>query len=169
MSRFTLVHEIQCDAETFWKIFFDKDFNETLFREHLRFSKFDVLEYRDSERSIFRKVSGTPKMDLPGPVAKLLGSRFSYTEEGTFDRASGVWNWKMALSALADKIHNQGSVRIEPVGPGKVRRIADITTEAKIFGIGGMIESAAEKNMRAGWDASAAFMNRWIADGKAPK
>ncbi len=169
MSKFTLTHEINCDTETFWKIFFDKEFNEKLFREHLGFPKFDILECRETAESVYRKIYGMPKMDVPGPVAKLLGSSFSYTEEGTFDRKTGVWKWKMTASALADKLRNEGAVRVETAGEGKVRRIADITSEAKVFGVGGLIEGATEKNMRAGWDASAAYMNKWIANGKAPK
>ncbi|MEI8255272.1 MAG: DUF2505 domain-containing protein [Deltaproteobacteria bacterium] len=167
MSKYTLTHEIQCDAETFWKIFLDKDFNEKLFREHLGFPKFDIVEFRETDGSVFRKVAAMPKMEMPGAVAKLLGSSFSYTEEGSMDRKVGVWKWKMTPSAMPDKIHNEGTVRIEPAGAGKVRRIAEITSEVKIFGVGGLIESTTEKNMRAGWDASAAFMNKWIASGKA--
>ena len=57
--------------------------------------------------------------------------------------------------------------RVEPAGEGKCRRIADISMEAKVFGVGGMLESTTEKNMRQGYDASARFMNQWIRDGKA--
>lgn len=169
MAKFTLTHEINCDPETFWKIFFDKTFNETLFKEHLGFPKFDVLDYRENDREITRKVFGMPKMDVPGPVAKLLGSSFSYNEEGTLDRKSGLWKWKMIPSTMADKMRNEGTVRIEAAGPGKCRRIADIVIEAKVFGLGGIIEGAAEKNLRDGWNASAVFMNQWIASGKGPK
>ena len=35
-------------------------------------------------------------------------------------------------------------------------------------GMGGMMESAMEKQMHEGWAAGAEFTNRWIAAGKAP-
>ncbi len=28
MGKFTVTHEINCNAETFWKVFFEKEFNE---------------------------------------------------------------------------------------------------------------------------------------------
>ena len=68
----------------------------------------------------------------------------------------------MQPSALADKMRNEGVMRIEAIGDNKVRRIADITIEAKIFGVGGLIESTAEKQLREGWGQSAIFMNDWI-------
>jgi hypothetical protein len=167
MGTIKLVHEIRCNAETFWKIFFDKNFNETLYRNALGFPEFSVVEQKETDSEIHRKAAGQPKMNVPGPVAKLLGANFRYTEDGHFDKKTQTWKWKLHPSALADKLHTSGSVRIEPAGEGRVRRIAEMTMEAKVFGIGGLLESAAEKNMRDGWEKSAEFMNKWIAEGHA--
>lgn len=164
MGKFKVTHEINCNAETFWKVFFDKGFNESLYRSALAFPEFNILDQRETDKEIIRKVSGQPKMDVPGPVAKLLGSGFKYTEEGTFDKATQTWRWKMIPSTLADKMKNGGSMRVEPVGDNKVRRIAEIDIEAKIFGVGGLIESTAEKQLRAGWDESAVYMNKYLAN-----
>jgi hypothetical protein len=164
MGKFTVTHEINCNAETFWRVFFDKGFNESLYRSGLGFPEFNILDQRESDKDITRKVVGQPKMDVPGPVAKLLGSGFKYTEEGTFDKATKTWRWKMIPSTLADKMKNGGSMRVEPVGDNKVRRIAEIDIEAKIFGVGGLIESTAEKQLRAGWDESAVYMNKYLAN-----
>jgi len=162
MAKFTVRHEINCDEETFWKVFFDKEFNEKLYKGRLGFPEFRVVEQRDSETDTFRKVVGTPKMNVPGPVAKVLGSNFSYTEDGRLDKKSKVWSWKMIPGNMADKLRNEGTMRIEVVGDKKVRRIAELVIEAKVFGIGGLIESSAEKQLREGWDESAVFMNEWL-------
>jgi len=167
MGKFTVTHEINCNADTFWKVFFDKTFNEELFRKALGFPEYSILEQRETDKETFRKVSGQPKMDLPGPVAKLFGSGFRYTEEGRLDKTKQLWSWKMTPSTLTDKLRNEGTMRIEPIGDSKVRRIASIEIEAKVFGVGGLIESSSEKQLRSGWDQSAVFMNKWIADGKA--
>jgi len=163
MGKFTVSHEINCDEETFWKTFFDKTFNEKMYREGLGFSEFNVLEQTETDAKITRKTAGMPKMEMPGPVAKLLGSNFRYTEDGTFDKASKKWSWKMTPSVLAEKIRNEGWLRVEPIGDGKVRRIGEITIEAKIFGVGGLMESSAEKQLRAGWDESAVYMNKFLS------
>lgn len=167
MPKFTVTHEIHCDVDTFWKLFFDQAFNEAMYKQGLHFPEFRVLEQRETDREIVRKVAGQPKMDMPGPVAKVLGSGFRYTEEGTFDKATRTWRWKMTPSTMADKLRQEGTLRVEPAGEGRVRRVAELVNEAKIFGIGGMLEGFAEKSLRQGWDDSARFMNGWISEGKA--
>ncbi|HEY8380261.1 MAG TPA: DUF2505 domain-containing protein [Nannocystis sp.] len=163
MATFRITHEINCNAETFWKLFFDPEFNTKMFKEALAFPEFEVLEFRETDATIVRKVRAMPKLNVPGPVAKLLGSGFRYTEEGTFDKATQKWRWKMIPSALADKLRQEGTMWLEPIGDDKIRRVAELITEAKVFGIGGLIESSAEKQMREGWDASAVFFNKQLA------
>jgi hypothetical protein len=167
MVKFTLTHEIQCDVPGFWKVFFDKEFNEELFRRVLSFPDWSIVELREGEKDVYRKVRGTPKLNMPGPVAKLIGPNMTYTEEGTLDRATNTWRWKMIPSSMADKIHNSGVLRVEPLGEGKCRRISEISMEAKVFGLGGVIESTGERDLRDGWEKSAVFMNRWIGEGRA--
>lgn len=145
-------------------MFFDKDFNTTLFLQELGFPEYETLKLEETDDTIFRKVRGMPKMDMPKPVVKLLGDGFSYTEEGTFDRKTGLWKWFMTPAKLADKLRNGGTVTCEKISDDKCRRIATIDIEAKVFGIGGLIESSSEKQMTDGWNKSAAYMNRWIAD-----
>ncbi|MFO0620352.1 MAG: DUF2505 domain-containing protein [Polyangia bacterium] len=166
MGKFTVTHEINCNAETFWEVFFDKAFNEQLFLRELGFPEFTVISQTDSATSLVRKVSGQPKMDLPGPVAKLLGPGFRFTEDGTFDKTTKLWKFKMTPSTMADKLRQEGSMRIEPIGDSKVRRIAELSIEAKIFGLGGLIESTTEKQLREGWDKSAVFFNRYLQSKK---
>ncbi|MBK8259014.1 MAG: DUF2505 family protein [Polyangiaceae bacterium] len=167
MPTFRVTHEINCNIETFWKIFFDKEFNEKLYREGLGFPEFNVVDQKETDKEITRKCAGKPKLDMPGPVMKLLGDSFRYTEEGKFDKSTQVWRWKMTPSSLADKLRQEGTLKVEAIGDNKVRRTAELINEAKVFGIGGMLESSAEKSLRDGWDKSAVYMNKWIASKPA--
>ncbi|AUX42043.1 hypothetical protein SOCE26_034680 [Sorangium cellulosum] len=166
MGKFTVTNEINCNLETFWKLFLDKGFTETLYRDELQFPEFRIVEQIETESEIIRRSEGQPKMELPAPVLKVLGSGFRYTEEGKLNKATKVWSFKLTPSTLADKLRNEGIVRAEAIGDNKVRRIAELVIEAKIFGVGGLIESAAEKELRKGWESSAVAMNKWIAQGK---
>lgn len=166
MGTFRVTHEINCDEETFWKLFLDKEFNEKLYREGLGFPEFNVTDQRETDTEVTRTCSGQPKMNMPAPVMKLLGNGFKYREEGKLNKSTKVWTWKMFPSALADKLRQEGTLRVEKIGDNKVRRVAELINEAKVFGVGGLIESSAEKQLREGWDQSAVFMNKWIASHK---
>jgi hypothetical protein len=164
MAKLNLVHEIRCDVDAFWTAFFDREYNDKLYLGALAFPDFKIVDQKETDKEIVRTCTGEPKMVMPAPIAKLFGSSFRYTEVGRFDKATKVWTWKMTPSTLAEKIRNEGVLEVEPVGEGKIRRVVEILLEAKVFGVGGMIESSAEKQLRDGWDASAKFMNEvWFA------
>ena len=165
MGKFTLSHEIRCDEARFWETFFDDAFNEQLFREALRFD-YKLLEHADREREIVRRYATTPKLELPGPVAKLVGPNLRVEEQGRYDKAQRVWTWRMIPSVLADKFRSEGRMHIEPIGNDRVRRVAEMSAEAKIFAIGGLVESTAEKAMRDAWNKTAVFHNQWLEKHK---
>jgi hypothetical protein len=163
MATFTMKHDLECDVERFWTLFFEAEFNEKLFKA-LEFPMWKLLESKETDTQIVRKVKATPKMDAPAPVVKLLGSSFGYDEVGTFDKATKTLKFVIKTNAMTDKLRNDGTVTCEPRGAGKSRRVVEIVAEAKVFGLGGMIESAFEKSFRSGWQKSADFINLWVKD-----
>src|SRR5688572_15375865 len=100
-AKFTLNHEINCDAATFWKTFLDKDWTQKFFLESMNFPEFEVLEQTETDKEIRRRARAMPKVDMPALVQKIMGSGFRYTEEATFDKASQVYRWKMIPSSMA--------------------------------------------------------------------
>lgn len=163
MATFTWKHELDCDCERFWKLLFDKEFNEALFKA-LEFPMWQLVDSKETDTEIVRNVKATPKMQAPAVVVKLLGSSFGYDEEGRFDKASKTLKFVIKPNTMTDKLRNEGTVNCEPRGEGKSTRIVTITAEAKVFGVGGMIESFFEKSFQTGWQKSAEFINRWVKD-----
>jgi len=167
MANVTFTHEINCDEATFWELFLDKDFNEKLYKQGLDFPEWSIVEQSETDSEVKRTTKGKPRLkNIPGPVAKILGDSFGYTETGTMDKKTKVWRYKLTPSTMADKIKQEGVMKIQPAGDGKIKRVVELVIEAKIFGIGGMLEKTTEAQLRDGWDASAVFMNKWIAEHK---
>ena len=134
MATFTMKHELECDCERFWKLFVDVEFNVALYK---------ALEF---------------------PEWKLLGSSFGYDEVNRFDKVSKTAKFVIKTNVLTEKLRNEGTIKCEPRGEGKSLRIVEIIAEAKVFGVGGMIESSFEKSFRTGWQQSADFVNKWVKD-----
>lgn len=158
MRKATASHVIHCDADTFWKVFFDDEYNRRFYLDELGFKQLEIIDKTETSR----RLRGVPKLNMPGPVMKLLGDSFGYVEQGTLDRAKNEWRWKMIPNTMADKLKTEGIIRLEPAGDGKVRRLDEVTMEAKVFAIGGLIESSTEKEIRDAWEKEARFMNRWL-------
>lgn len=161
MTTFTMTHDIDCDPDRFWELFFDHDMNTQMFKS-IGFPEWKIIEDTDGEKERVRKIKATPKMELPSAVQKLVGPSFGYEETGRFDKAQKIFRFVITPTAMANKLRNEGWVKCEPNGAGKCKRIAEMIAEAKVFGIGGMIESSVEKGNRQGWADSAAFLNEWI-------
>jgi hypothetical protein len=163
MATFTMRHELDCDCDRFWKLFFDREYNEKLFKA-LEFPEWKLIEDKETDTEIIRIVKAMPKPEAPAAVQKLLGSRFGYDEEGHFNKATKTHSFVIKPNVLGDKLRNEGTVKCEPRGEGKSTRVVTITLEAKVFGLGGMIESSFEKSFRTGWQKSADFLNRWVKE-----
>jgi hypothetical protein len=162
MPKLELSHEIDCSLEAFWTGFFDAALNTKLFLEGLGFRDYKTVSQTETLTEIVRTTAVEPTLSLPPALAKLLGSSFRYTEEGTFDKATKVWRWKLIPSAMADKIKVTGVLRATALGPEKVRRDIEIQIEAKVFMVGGLIEETFQKQLAQGWTKGAEIQNRWL-------
>jgi len=162
MPNFTMVHEFDCDLDRFWHLFLDKELTRKTY-EHLKFPKWELVDQKETDDAIERTVKAVPKLDLPGAVTKVLGPGFGYTEQGRFDKKTMTYKFVIKPTTLADKLKNEGTVRAEAIDGGKrTKRIVDVVLEAKVFGVGGMIEKATEKGTREGWTEGAKFINDWL-------
>lgn len=168
MIEFTLRHPLDCTPERHWALFWDPEWTRTLIVDGLGFFSCDVRPVRQEGTVRHRDMMVTPKLDIPAPVAKILGPKLGYTERGKYDEPKEQWSYQMVLNVLADKILIGGDVTIEPLGTDRCTRVSKMWVEVKIFGVGGMIEKAAEKNMRDGWERSAQWINGWLAKNPAP-
>ena len=147
---------VPCSADTFWKVFLDERYSRALFLDELGFKDFAVLELTDTAR----KVRVVPKVNLPGVLQKVVGDSFGYEEHGTLDRARNEWTWRMV--PRKEIVATRGKLRIEPIDDKQCRRHDEVIIEGKIFGLGGIIESTAEKEVRASWAKELAFLTRWL-------
>ena len=134
MGTLKISHEINCNEETFWKLFFDKEFNEKLYKEGLGFPEYVNEEQTETDTEIKRRTKGRPKLaNIPGPVAKILGDKFGYVENGSMNKNEKVWRWKLTPSVMAEKIRQEGKLTIEPIGDSKVRRNVEMVIDAGLI------------------------------------
>jgi hypothetical protein len=161
MKTVTGTTVLPCTVETLWNVFFDERYTRSLYLDELQFKDFSVLELTPTSR----KIRVVPKVNLPGPLQKLIGDSFAYEEHGTLDRARNEWTWHMV--PRKEIVATRGTVRLEPVGEGQCRRNDQVIIEGKIFGLGGLIESTAEKEVRASSAKELAFLLRWLEKPKS--
>src|SRR5262245_19807864 len=138
MPDIRIVHEFACDEDTYWnKCFFDREFNDALFLRELKFPVYRITRQDDGPDSIVRRVEIEPFVgDVTGPIKKLMGDRFGYVEEGTFDKKTKRYRFRVLPSALADKTKIEGVFFLQLAGEKKVQRVAETHVSVKVFGVG---------------------------------
>ena len=162
---------LPCTPEVFWRVFLEEAYTRALFLDELKFKDFTLIELGEASR----KLRAVPKLNLPAVLEKLVGDSFAYEEHGTLDRAKNEWTWRMVQPAKLDPkskqrkemVTTRGTIRVEAAGEGQCRRSDEVTVEAKLFGVGGIIESTVEKEIRASWSKEFAFLRRWL-EKRAP-
>lgn len=165
MPEITLRHEINTDEDTYWaKCVFDAAFNTSLYVEALQFPVWKVLDSKEDDARLWRKVQVDPPVgNMPGPVKKVIGDRLSYVEEGTFDKKTKRYSFKVVPSTMADKTKVAGEMWVEKLGDKKITRVARINVEVKVFMIGGMVEERILSDLRSSYEKGTSFTNDYIA------
>jgi hypothetical protein len=159
MKTVTASVDLPCTPDAFWRVFFDDEYTRTLYLEALGFKSVTILSKTENTR----KILVSPKVNLPGPLAKLIGDAFAYEEHGTLDRASNVWSWRMVPpNGKRELVTTRGTTRIVSTGEKSCRRTDEVVTEGKVFGLGGLIESSVEKELHSSWSKEWPHLRRWI-------
>jgi hypothetical protein len=165
MSDARIVHDIHASEETFWKLFFDNEYNEALFLKTLGFDAWKVVSQDESPDRIERVVDAIPKVgDLPGPLKKLVENGVGYRERGTYVRADKRMKMTVEPTVMADKLTISGVLHTESTGEKSCRRIYDAVVNAKMFGLGGVIEGRILGDIKQSYEKAAEFTNRWIRE-----
>jgi Protein of unknown function (DUF2505) len=166
MPDFTVKNEFATDEDTFWeKCFFDEEYNRRLYAEMLKFPGWKILEQKTEGNKIYRKVNIDPPVTgMPGPVKKALGDKFSYVEDGTYDRTTHRYTFKITPSTMADKTKTAGELWTEKLGDKKIVRYAKVHVEVKVFMIGGMVEDKLLGDLKSSYEQASAFTQKYLAE-----
>lgn len=165
MPQARIVHRYDCDEDTFWRdIFFDQAFNRRLFLEHLMFRRWDVVRFEETDDEIRRVIEIVPRTgEMPAALRKLAGDQLGFTEEGRFDRRARRHSFRIVPNRLADKILVSGEIYLQNATATSCERVVELSVEAKIFGVGGLVEKQILGDTRANYERSAEFTRAFLA------
>ena len=170
MAEVTVRHEIDCSIQDYWdKCVFDNEFNLELYVKRLHFNSFVAIGSEDSADRRTKKCTMEPPMaSIPPPAKKLIGDKLRYAEDGYLDKKTGHYHSAITPSTFADKTHVEAELWCEPSpsgDAGKCVRIARVKVEVKVFVVGTMVEEMIMRDLKASYDAEAAFVGEWVKKG----
>ena len=151
---------LDCSEKEFWeRIFRSEDFNHYLY-EGLGFG-YELQEWnRDTG---YRRAKIWPTQQMPKAVANVLGERFSYVEEGTFDAEAERYDFRVVTSTVTDRIRVRGAVTVAAVSPCQCERSVMLEIGANVLGLGRLIEAYFVATTREQYAKNAALVNEYLA------
>lgn len=150
-------HRIPTAADDFWEWLHDPEYEARVARA-LGLLEYKELERRDEGDEVYRRIRVA--LPLPASLAPIVSRLVSvdqagYVEEQWRRRDARVVRWRMTPTILAERVAVQGELRIEPAGKARCVRILDGDITARIFGVGGLLERAAIREVIGGYDVAA--------------
>lgn len=159
-KRLAIRQLLDCPEEEFWeRIFRSEEFNRYLY-EGLGF-EYELEEWDPTTG--FRRAKVWPTHQMPRAVARVLGERFSYVEEGTFDPLAERYDFRVIPSAVPDRIRAQGTVTVEGVSPHQCERCVTLEIDAHVIGLGRLVEAYFLAMTREFYAKNAALVNEYLA------
>ena len=162
MREFSLVHEMDATVDGYWRTFFDPTYEKAVVAA-LAYREYTAVERAETDTEMRQKTRAVPRLDVAAALGKLIGASFGYVEDGVFDKATKIWRTHTIPDAFNGRMPFDTVMRVEPGRTASsCRRTLEFRIDARVRGIGGMLESSLEKNLRAGWGESTTFMNDWM-------
>jgi hypothetical protein len=164
MPRVHIEHVYHCSESVFWQLFFNDEFNQRLFKEGLGFPQYEQLSFEETAEEIRRVTSVRPRVgQLPGPLKKVVGEGIGYREHGVFDKRTRRFSLHVVANKMPDRLTVEGVLFTEPLDQDRCRRLFDAAVQARVFGVGKLLENRLIADLQANYSDSADFTNRYLA------
>lgn len=162
-ERLRIEHEFECSEKGFWETFLNREYNHEMFRQHMKFPRWELSTFDMRDEEVVRVVEVEPYVGpLPGPVKKVLGEKVGYQEQGRLDRVNNRYDFKIVPGKLKDKILVSGAQYTKSRGESRCVRIFEATVEIKIFAIGSIIEKQLLQDLKRSYDVGAQFTQDYM-------
>lgn len=162
-ERLRIEHDFECSEKGFWDTFLKSEYNYEMFREHMKFIRWDLRKFEVSDDEALRVVDVEPYLGpLPAPAKKILGEKIGYQEDGRLDRLKNRYDFKIVPGTLRDKIFVSGAQFTQSQGEHRCRRIFEATIDIRVFAVGSLIERHIAQDLTRSYDVGARFTQDYM-------
>jgi hypothetical protein len=156
------------DFPNFRRVYYSEEFNQQV-AEAVKLKERVQVDFKtlpDGKEQ--RRVHVVPRVQLPGPVQKLLnGQPLSYDEVTTFDPPTRTTNFHVEGMA-GDKINVSGVIRFVE-DANTVKLFFDGEVKANIFGVGGIVERFVVSEVKERYEHVQRLLQEFIDSGRVAK
>lgn len=160
--KLNIRNRFACSPDELWDLFLEPEFDRRMTAK----SDLDteLLEVRAEGDVEIRRVRVTNRTELPGVVARVVGSKhLTYEQETRLERASGRQSWKVIPPQMADKIIARGVTQVRPQAGG-CERAVEGNFEVRIPFVGRQIEKVVVSSVERSFEVAAGVVQAMLAE-----
>lgn len=120
---------------------------------------FSATEVRREAPEWTMRAELVEKLNAPAAIRKIFGETNRFEEESRWPVGGEVIQVVVRPDRMRDKLSIQMLYRLEGLPDGSCRVTLEMDIQARIFGIGGLVEKMAAKEMPHAFSKDAAFFN----------
>jgi len=160
MTHFAYTHEFATDADRYWEVFFDEDYNRALC-DRLGIAQRTVLHRCEDESTIRYEQKLIPRRTLP-LVRRLVRGDLGFVERATFYKTRSYMDVTIEPTLFAERTDVRATYRVETIAPGRVQRTyeGDVHVDLPLFAR--TVEAALLEDVRRSFDIAAAVTREWL-------
>lgn len=161
--KLTVRHFYPCSPERYWEMYWDEDFDAKL-QQGSTVDR-ELIEEREADGKLVRKLRMTPQSELPTPVAKIVGSKkLSWDQVNTWFKNDSRLTWEVLPTFIsADKFEAKGDFRVLPADGGCKLEI-DGEIKVNVRFIGGRIEAEVVRQIEETYAQMKEVSDAWLAE-----
>lgn len=171
MKKFQFSKELETTPERSWEIFFDNDFNKQLC-EKLNHKSMTLVGLEDDARRLKISRKYITNGEVPPAIQRMTdATELGYTTEETFDKRRKMMKWTFVPNIFDDGVEGSGTITVEAIPGGRIRRTFKGVIEADLPFIGEQLEermvSVIGESFEKGMDILQEFIERDKEDAAA--
>jgi hypothetical protein len=162
-TAFEIVDDVDCDVSRYWDVFFDEDYNRSIYAQVGVRERVWLDGPRDEGELRRWRLRIMPTRDLPGFIKKVVKGDLGYVETAALDRRKNTIDVHIAPTLLSERTTFRATYVIEPLAPGRVRRTFAGKIHVDLPVVGKIIERFIIDDVRRSYSTVARLTSEWCA------
>lgn len=158
------VHGLRCKSDAYLRCVLDDEYNRRLYVDALKYAGFRTLErVREDNFEVRRSQVYPAPATTPSVILKVFDD-LSYVEEAKLDPAKNHVALNFVAKSLTERIKIFGEITCVDRSDGTCERTATMSVDARILGIGGILERSIMADMARGYELAVTLAPEYIRE-----
>jgi hypothetical protein len=149
----------RCSPQRYIEQYFDPEGRKRRMVDGCKGVSWELLDKTEAGGERRMRAAFVQRLDAPKAVQKLFGETSRFEEVSVWREGSDEIQVTLIPDKMTDRMSLQGRYRVQDAGDGTSRVTLEMEVQVKIFGVGGLVEKMAAKELPKTFAKDAEYFN----------